>query len=188
MSSTVGICNRALQKLGADRIVDLSENSASARECNAAYEMLRDAELRAHPWSFAIKRTTLAQDADPPEFGYAYQYTLPVDFLRLLSHEYQTYGTDYKIEGGRILSDVPAPFYLRYIYRITDTSKYDPMFAEALATRIAFELCEKITQSNSKGAQLRRDYDFVIREARRANAMEKVSIEFPDTSWSLARL
>ena len=188
MTSAVSICNRALQKLGADRIVSFDEDVTAARECAAAYPSLRDAELRAHPWGFAIKRTMIAADADAPVFGYDYSYTLPIDFLRLLSNETQAYGFDYKIEGGKILCNEAAPLPLRYIARITDTTVYDELFREALATRIAFELCERITQSNAKGSQLREDYKQAIREARRANALEKVSLDFPETSWTMARL
>ena len=56
MASEVDICNRALSKLGAARITSLTEDSVNARACNAMYESVRDAELRAHPWNFAMKR------------------------------------------------------------------------------------------------------------------------------------
>ena len=51
MASKVEIANRALQKLGAKRIASLSEDSRNARAINAAYDTLREAELRAHTWS-----------------------------------------------------------------------------------------------------------------------------------------
>ena len=84
MASVVDICNRALQKLGAESITSLTQNTENARACNSCFEFLRDAELRAHPWNFAIKRAQLAADLTPPEFGYDLRYQLPSDYLRLL--------------------------------------------------------------------------------------------------------
>ena len=63
MASEVDIANRALQKLGAESIVSLTQDSENARACNLCYEPIRDAELRAHPWNFAIKRASLAADS-----------------------------------------------------------------------------------------------------------------------------
>ncbi len=188
MASAVSVCNRALQKLGADRITSLTEDTPVARECNACYEPLLEAELRAHPWNFAVKRAMLAADSDAPPFGYSLQYTLPVDFLRLLHNEEYGADLDYKIEGDKILCDMPSPLNIRYIARVNDHNLFDALFAEAFATRMAFEMAEKITQSNAKGSQLREDYKQAIREARKANAFERVSIEFPASSWERARL
>ena len=84
MTSETEICNRALQKLGAQRIADLDEGTKNARECKACYSILRDAELRAHPWNFAITREQLAADAMAPAFGRARAFPLPSGFLRLL--------------------------------------------------------------------------------------------------------
>ena len=187
MSSVVDICNRALQKLGADRITSLTENSVNARECNAAYEILRDAELRAHPWNFAVKRASLAADPTTPDV-YSYQYQLPSDFLRLLSHEEQTNSTDYKIEGRYILTNEGAPYKIRYIGIVTDPNQFDALFSEALSARIAAELCEKITQSNTKIQQAKIDYRDALREARKINAFEQVSQEPPEDTWISARL
>src|SRR4030065_1230484 len=63
MASETGICNRALQIVGATRIGSLADTSKSARECTVAYEISRDALLRSHPWGFAIARAQLAADA-----------------------------------------------------------------------------------------------------------------------------
>lgn len=176
MASEVEICNRALQKLGASRINTLSENTANARACNAAYEPVRDAELRAHSWNFAIERAALAADATAPSWGRTNSFTLPAAFLRLLNPypEDDTNSRDWQIESGKILTDDAAPLYIRYIKKVTDTNAMDPLFREALASKLAMEMCEKITQSNSKKAAASDDYKHAIREARRVNAIENV--------------
>jgi len=190
MASTIDICNRALQKLGADRIISLTQNSTSARACNLAYEPVRDAELRAHVWSFSVKRAQLAADATAPVYGYDYSYTLPSDCLRLLHNDHNegVYITDWKVEGRKILTNESAPIDIRYIYRITDTTKYDASFSEALSCKIAMEICEELTQSNTKRQIAAEEYKAAIREARKINAFENVSKEFQTDTWLTARL
>ena len=51
MNSQVEICNAALLSIGADTITSLTEDSDEAAFMNARFEAVRDAVLRAHPWS-----------------------------------------------------------------------------------------------------------------------------------------
>ena len=190
MASTIDICNRALQKLGADRIISLTQNSTSARACNLAYEPVRDAELRAHVWNFAVKRAQLAADATAPLYGYNYAYTLPSDCLRLLPNDHQEgfYSKDWKIEGRKILTNESAPLEIRYIYRVTDTTQYDATFIESLACKLAMEMCEELTQSNSKRQLAQDEYKATIREARKMNAFENPPVEQQTDDWLTARI
>jgi hypothetical protein len=186
MASEVGICNRGLQKLGADRITSLTQDSRNARSCNALYETVRDAELRNHPWSFAVKRIVLAPDVTAPAFDYDYAFTLPSDCLRILPPN--DHYLDWQVEDGAILTNYGDTLNLRYLCRVTDPNKFDALFLEALACRIAVELCEELTQSNQKAQGIRDDYRQIIRDARRTNAMEKMSDDPPEDPWVTARL
>ena len=190
MPSQVDICNRALQKLGADRIISLTQNSKEGRACNLAYEPVRDAELRAHAWNFAIKRRELAADATAPVYGYNYSYTLPSDCLRLLKNDYQEefYSKDWKVEGRKILTNESAPLQIRYIARITDTTLYDAIFTEALSCKMAMEMCEDLTQSNTKRQLAADEYKMTIREARKMNAFENVPAQQDTDTWLTMRL
>lgn len=190
MASEVDIANRALQKLGAERITSLTQNSENARAANLCYTSIRDAELRAHPWNFAIKRAQLAADSTAPAFGFSYSYTLPSDCLRLLppdvSVNYNTH--DWQIEGRKILTDEGAPLQVRYIKREEDPNQYDSLFIECLSAKIAIELCEQLTQSNGKGQAARDDYIRAIREARKMNAFENISAEQMTDTWITCRV
>lgn len=53
------ICNRALQHVGARRIVTLQDNSKNASECAAVYDRVRKAELRRNCWGFSTRKTAL---------------------------------------------------------------------------------------------------------------------------------
>ena len=189
MASEVEICNRALQKLGAKSIVSLTQDSVNAIECNLAYNIIRDKELRAHPWNFAITRDQLAEDATDPAFGRANSFTLPSDCLRLLDPypEDNSNDRDHQIEGRKIYTDDSAPLNIRYIKRVTDPNEMDVLFREALAASLALELCEKLTQSNPKKESIKDDYKNIIREARRVNAIENVAGEPPTSVWITAR-
>jgi hypothetical protein len=189
MTSVVDICNIALQKLGASRIVSLTQDTDNARECNLLYEQARDSELRAHPWNFAIKRAQLAASGTPA-FGYSSAYQLPADCLRLLPPDKHLNFSDldWQIEGRSILTDDTGALDVRYIYRVTDPNQFDASFVELLACRLAEGLCEKITQSNSKGQQIRADKITAMREARRNNAFENSSQEAPEDTWLSVRV
>ena len=190
MASAVDICNIALTKLGAERIASLGENNESARACNLMYQFTRDAELRSHPWNFAIKRAQLAEDANPPSFGYAASFTLPSDFLRLLppdpAYNFNTH--DWQIEGRKILTNETSLLDIRYVARITDTEQFDSLFVHALGARLAVEICEQLTQSNTKAQIMRDDYKEAIRTARKLNAFENIPAESYSDTWITARI
>lgn len=207
MASVTDIANRALQKLGAKRITSLSQDSVNARSANACYENLRDAELQAHEWSFSIERVQLAADAAAPAFGRANAFTLPSDYLRIARPDPNVVGTagwwaggveftgavngsggsDWIIEGTKILTDESAPLDVRYVKRVTDPNVMVALFREALASRMALEMCEELTQSNSKKEGLRADYIAAIREARRVNAILKNPAFPPQDEWLTVR-
>lgn len=188
-TSDVSISNLALQKLGAVRITALSENSRNARSCNACYEAMRDLELRAHPWNFAITRTTLAAAGTAPAFDYLYAFPVPNDFLRLILPPH--FNLDWRLErqdGVRcILTNDTDALQIRYIQRITDPTEFDPCFVELLACRMGVQMCEEITQSNEKKQDIEGQYKNGVLLARRANAFEKTSMMAPEDSWLVAQ-
>lgn len=189
MASAVEICNRALQKLGAKRITSLLQDTPNARSCNVAYEAVRDGLLRDHNWNFAIKRATLAADSTAPTWGRASSFTLPSDFLCLAKDypEDNALTKDWQIEGLSILTDDTAPLYVRYIWRVTDPNMMDSLFREALAARLACELCEEITQSNTKKQGLDADFEGIIQRAKNRNAIENIAAVPPEDDWITVR-
>lgn len=199
MSSQTEIANRALSKLGAQRILDFSDDTKEARAISAAWDAVRDSELRARSWNFSIARVELAALEDTPAWGYDYQYQVPSDFLRILqvndmywvqnlANYISTDMSPYKLEGNKILTNEVAPLKLRYISRIEDTTQWDATFSEAFACRLAAELCEEITQSGTKRQLAWDDYKRAIIDAIKANAIEVAPTAMPDDSWIISRL
>lgn len=185
--SSTDISNRALQKLGAKRITSLADGTSNARACAACFTPVLEAELRKHAWNEAIERAELAADATEPDWGRANSFTLPADFIRLLPAypEDNTNTQDWQIEGNKILTNDAAPIYIRYIKSIS--SFRDPLLVEAVAAKMAIEMCEEITQSNAKKADAREDYKDAIREAKKMNSFENESPTPPEDVWLTVR-
>lgn len=189
MASAVDIANRALSKLGEVRITSLTDNTKPARAMNARFELLRDAELEAHPWRFSIVRTTLPALATAPAWGFARAFQRPTGDLRPVSigdravnieavgvYYQESSGADphaapWEVIGDQIHTDLSAPLKYEYISRITDTTLFSALFVEALACRLAADAAEELTQSAGKRDRADAEYARTLREARRINAL-----------------
>jgi hypothetical protein len=77
---------------------------------------------------------------------------------------------------------------MRYVADVTDPGAFDALFVEVLSSKLAYEACYDITQSNQGREAAAQDYKMAVVEAARANAIEKPPQGFPDDSWMLGRL
>lgn len=199
-NSSTDIANLALTKLGALPIAALTDDSKAARTMAAIYDSVRDAELRDRPWAFAMARAQLPAEAAAPAFRYARRFVLPADCLRVeevgeggfgvfgLADYQAPDGAPYEIEGDSLLTDLPGPLRIRYVRRVTDVSRYDAAFVQALSCRLAAEAAEALTQSPQKRQLTLQDYEERIRQARRVAAIEQAPEPLADDSWLVGRL
>jgi hypothetical protein len=176
MASKTSIANRALIKLGSTLLTNVdTDNNAKARNIRAIYEDVRNEEISKHFWKFAKDRSSLAADPTAPSFGWTVKYQLPSDWLRNYrirdGGDPNTEVDEYDVEGSYILCDIGSIIYLEYIKIVEDVNRFHPLFREALACKIALELCEDITQSNSKKDRIKKDYNDAIAEAKRIDAI-----------------
>lgn len=190
MASKTEIANRAITKLGEDRVTNVdTENVKSAKTIREMWDIERRALLSAFPWSFAITRVQMAREVSTPAWGYSYQYALPSDFLALI----EIYGDpDYSLEsdatgGQRILTDEGGPLYIKYIRDVTNTSEFDPFFVASFASKLALEACETITQSNNKKQVLFDEYRLSLKAAYAGNSIQNKPQGVQDTDWGTAR-
>lgn len=185
MSSVVNICNRALSRVGDKRIIALTDDSNPARACNDAWERVRDEVFREHAWNSICTRASLAALSSTPAFGYDDEYQLPVDCLRVL----EVYDTKlpWVVEGRKILCDAGTPLPIRYMRKATDSNEYDPLLTSVLAQRLAVEICEELTQSNSKKEFEVLRYETLLTQAKAADAQEQSPVEFEEDDWLDAR-
>lgn len=199
MASQIEIVNRALYKLGAGRILSLADNVNRARVMADLWPTTRDLCLRSYLWSFALKRAILDPLADAPLWGYAKQFQLPADFLRMVQvndifvgpsmSDYRNSDESmYAIEGQNLLCDLASPLKIRYIWRVNAEGLFVSDFCDALACFLALAGCQQITQSETKKESIRNDLKESLRNAMRVNAIEKPSQPIPDDTWMLGRL
>ena len=185
MVSEVGICNLALTKNGEDSITALTDNTKAGRLCNLHYAPSRDMVLRDHLWNFSIKRIALAVSTITPAYEYAYQHALPTDFIRAIDNDLIK-NAEWKIEGEFLLSNDDTVI-LKYVYKVTDTEIYDPLFVEALSARIAAELAIPLTDSKTQSELMFKLYSSKLATARGVDAQEGTSEGFQADAWLDAR-
>lgn len=182
-STSVEIVNIALTKIGEPPITALTNNRPAALVANTLYGPTRDAVLRAHPWNCAIWRATLAETT-APLFGFTNAFALPADFLRVVRVNREMRPA-YKIEGQTLLTDAET-VELSYVRRIGEPLM-ESLLVMALATRLAAEMAEPITGSDSKTQRLFQEYETKLAEARSVDAQEEPPEELVADQWIEAR-
>lgn len=182
-NSEVSICNYALTKLGANTIISLTDESEQARKCAMIYARVRDRLLRCHPWNFAMKRETLVQLDETPDYGYTYVYALPSDCLRYWSNSVDA---EVKIEGNKLLTD-ESTIAIRYISKVTDPGEYSASFVEAFAEALAAELAFPITASRTVMADKKVDAKDALARAKSEDGQEGTPDEPICDEWLNAR-
>lgn len=93
---------------------------------------------------------------------------------------------DYQFEQNYFVSRNTTPVILRYVADISDVSAFDPLFCEGLGARLAYELCETLTQSQVKQQSCAVAYEKFIGEARNKNLLEVGSTEEDDPDFLMA--
>lgn len=185
MASVVDVCNKALDKLGSNPITSLADGTKAAGLCLRNWPLVRDQVLRDHPWNFAVKRANLAPADPAPSWGFESRFPFPSNLLRLMEVRDLT-TNEYQVEGKSILADGDV-VYIRYVARVEDPNEFDALFVDAVATRLAFELCEVITQSNTKKDALGKEYIENLARAKSADGQENPPQQFEEDEWIAVR-
>lgn len=188
MTTSVSICNMALARAGVSQTISsLTETSTQARMCNQFYEPTRQSLLREFPWPFAERYFTLALIAEEPNSRWNYSYRFPSTALRI---------NEVVVDGGERVPDPPVPFKIgsdssgRVIYcdeaeavvaantDISDVNQFDPLFVDAFAWRMAWELSSPLSQNPSYVQTTQMGYERAIRKAMAAALNEERPDEF----------
>lgn len=175
MASVVDICNLALGHLGDDATVSSispPEGSAQAEHCARFYPIARDVCLEAHEWGFATKRADLAllSTAAPPGFQFVYQVPANcrnivdlIDPNALDDYTYHNRGEQWRNSAREpvpyeqeTLDDGTQVIYtnlenakVRYVFGVTDTTKFSAQFTDALAWLLAAYLAGPVIKGDT---------------------------------------
>ena len=167
MASDIDVINAGLSKLGEQSLLAISDPSPAGRLASRTYADIRDSLFEEYPWSFATKRASLAAEEAAPEWGFARSFPLPADLLRLLDLN-NNGDADWRNEGQKIVTDIAAPLQIRYVARVpVDTMT--PTFKEALASRLAMEWAEPLSQTTSVAQSMSTLYRNKLQVARVAD-------------------
>lgn len=175
----VEICSAALLILGAQPITSMEPNSDRAILCAQLYPIVLESMLREHTWACATKRVALAPDGDAPLYDYAYQFTLPADFLRMLSVGEFGAEEDFRIEGRKLLADC-NPCYLRYVFRNEVEATWDSMLVECVTLALAQRMAYAITQNATLAQSLKADLDKLLQKARAVDGQDDPPVRLGD--------
>lgn len=155
MASEVDIANLALAHLGDSATVasmDPPEGSAQAEHCARFYPIARDSLLEMHSWNFTTRRATLPLlvcDCTDWQFAYA----APADAINLLTvtgadNAPQEFVAEVLDIGASVIYTNVENATLRYNERITDTTKFSPLFTDALAWLLASHMAGPILKGD----------------------------------------
>lgn len=184
MPSETEIANLALQHLGESPIIALTDTGdKTSRTCAVNFAQARDEALQTAPWSCAKKQVALSRLAQAPLFKWAAAYQLPGDFIRLLEIDglnawlpaeyFDRHGDTLVMGRGTDADEAADTVNIEYIFRQTDTSRFDPLLVECVAMNLAMKMARTLTGSDSKGQQLREEYErIVLPRARTLNAQQ----------------
>ena len=172
------ICNIALAKLGSSpTLVDINQDDTkTAQFFRVIYNTARDSLLRQHLWRFARKRAVLAPLSTGPLFDGGNYFQLPVDCLRVIGTDgdYENAYGRWFIEGNKIVADTDV-LNIVYISSVDDPTLYDPIFTEALAVKLAHDICMPLAQSEGLRNMLADELRMLTLRAAHAGATEQDS-------------
>jgi hypothetical protein len=180
--TAIGLCARALIKIGATPIASFDDGTAEAETAAALFAPTRDALLGANAWSFATAQAALPRLATGPMADYAHAFQLPADFLSALGAgpPGRGRGLDYRI-AGTVLQTGADAVTLTYLRR-PDEAEFPAFFDQALIARLAAEFCLPITESTSRWESLLRVAEAEFRRARLIDAQQDTQPGFEDFS------
>jgi hypothetical protein len=181
MATKITIANNALAMLADDPISDFNEGTVRSALVRDQYENIRDNCLRMIPWNCAVKRLNLSPDVATPVFGYAFQYTLPSDWLRTLSVTDEQDVYEFRIEGRKLLTDLES-LQMRYIYRNDDPATYDAGLVNYMTFRLAEALAYPITKSTTQAQLMEAKAREAFMIAKGVDAQEEVQPDWFDNT------
>lgn len=199
MTAQVNLYNLALGHLGKTRVTAVTEPNGI--KLDAFFENARDAVLALHPWNFATVRAELAADDTAPVFGWDTYFTLPADpyCLRVVGMTDDASADDvdedaqYAIEAGpdgvgrKIATNLGAPLYVKYIFRVTDYSLWSPLAIRLLGLQLAADAAIEFTNSLNLQAKLLERIDNERPKAKNVDAQEHGAEVDDDSDYLEAR-
>ncbi len=160
------ICNRALNLARIEGVPDLDDvTNTKVVSCNDFFEDSLEFCLVDIKPNFSWAKASLTLDTAKPEHQYSNQFSLPTDFLDILtfnsllpseaSDSYAQYGT-------KLLTDESSAK-IDYIFKENSTGNYSPIFRESLIYYLSHKLCLRLSNEEKRAMELLRMYNSIFR-------------------------
>jgi len=197
MASVVDLCNLALSRLGDSATVasiDPPEGSAQAEHCSRFYPIARDSLLEMHDWKFATRRDVLSE-LTVDSFNWTYAYAEPNGALRIISvldatqsaeDESYPFAAESGEDGAALIYTDLQDATVRYVTRVTDTTKFSPLFADALAWLLASHMAGPLIKGTAGQAAAKSCYanfNLVFSYAKVSDANQRKSDPTHTPGW-----
>lgn len=165
----VEIINQGLSRLNDINILTANELETStdkpARLARTYWEINKELILRSHYWNFAETRAELSADSVSPTFGYAYQYPLPVDCVRVWSVNEVDIEVEqehhWKIARKAVLSDEAT---CKIVYGANvGIELFDALAAKCLSLMMAVDLAYAISGQQGKGQEIAQELEAILK-------------------------
>lgn len=196
----LAIYNGALRRLGSRKLASLTEKREPRRVLDDIWGSASEvvlAALERGEWNFAIRTVEgiYSTSVEPP-FGFRRAFDKPDDMRRLAALSASPYfkppltNDQYTDEAGYWFTDHDV-IYVRYVSDDPDYgmngSLWSEAFKEYLECKMAWEACERITNSTAQQDRLGRDMRETLKTAKSHDAMGE-GVKFPPQgSWLRAR-
>ncbi len=192
------LCNLALSKIGERQFIgSLVENSPNSRTCAVVYPQARDAVLERHWWSFATRRSVLAETVEE-RTAWGYAYALPADCLvpqfvgmggrNPSAAERVSFAVEMNDAGNGhlLLTDQEAPE-LSYTAKVTSTAYFSALFCEALTWDLASRLALAIPIKPAVALELDRKFNVALRTAIAGDLNKRRNDQPPESEFITVR-
>lgn len=127
-----------------------------------------------------------ALDPFRADSGFDNRYDLPVDSLRIL--ELVESVSLWMVENHELHTNDGPTVPVRYIFRQLDVTTYGSNLVSVLAYRLALDITEELTQSNTKRDKALQEFDIFMKRAARVDGQEQSSMPLAEDEWIEARL
>lgn len=188
----VGVANLAISRIGGKRISSFSEATAESQAISEVYSDILDEVLAEGAWTFAQKQAALTQLSLTSAFtadALAYIYAEPNDLIKVnfISDASATWKRESMNGQSVIRANIPG-LQILYTFRNENPATWFPKFTSAVACRLAYELCFKISEARGYAKDLYEDYHKVkLPTALAADSQMGTPLQAVQNEWESAR-
>lgn len=184
--SKTELINKALTLVGANPIVNITDDTNNARIVSRVYEISLRSILSECKWNFVTKRALLSEVTATLDWYYTqdgeqYIYARPADVIRI-------FGTNddkacWREEGDYIISDTHGLGVI-YTYYLDNPDKYPSSFIEAFIDKLCSDIAFMILNSKETATQYLQKYEQMsLPKARSENAQIGKQQYILDDAW-----